>query len=258
MVKFVVRKKVTRKVSKKPKIGSFSKRVKSVITKMAEKKVFVSYGVNQTVITASSSNPSSQILMPQLSQGPAQNGRIGCEVRITTANIKGYVNILPYNVVTNVLSTAVMVKLWIISTKLSNSPGISAGNPSSGYFEIGSSTVGMQGNMLDMLLPINKEAWTLHASKKFKIGSAYASATGPVSTSGYYDNSPMTVPFAFSWGKYFKGPIRYSDDPAQLNSNYPINKNVYLVIQAVYADGSTSAIQPAEYHFVNTVEYTDI
>jgi len=242
-----------RRAKRSSKRPSFTKKVKAVVQSFAEHKQFTSYGGNNQIGTASASFPSSLNLMPVLNQGTGDSTRVGNEVRITSANIRGYVNILPYNVSTNVLSTAVMVKIWLCSYKTAQTNNISLTNADSSFFEINNGSVGMQGTMLDMVLQPNMDSWTVHASKKVKIGAGYASSTGPVGTSGYFDNSPMTAPFSFNWGKYCKSPLRFNDATTS-----PSNKNMFLIFQSVYADGSASSVYSSEMHYCNTVKYVDI
>lgn len=236
----------------------FTKRVKRIINAQVERKMFVIYGANQTISTASGTSPTALNLMPQLSQGTQQEQRIGQQIKITRAWVKGFVNLLPYNVSTNPLSTPIWIKIWLVTAKLTNVSGFSNTTAQTGFFEVGTDTVGFQGNMLDLAFPVNKDAFTVYKSKKINLGATYASGTGPVGTGGYFDNSKMSIPFYFNYGRHFKSQLKYNDDSASLNGNYPYNRNCYLVFQAVYADGSTVTGPIAEYHYTNNVEYTDM
>lgn len=236
----------------------FVRRVKRIINAQVERKMYVTYGANQTINTALGSTPTSLNLMPQISQGTAQEQRIGQQIKITRAWVKGFVNLLPYNVSSNPLSTPIWIKIWLLTAKLTNSAGLSNTTISTGFFEVGTDTVGPQGNMLDLAFPVNKDAFTVYKSKKINLGATYASGTGQVGTSGYFDNSKMSIPFYFNYGRHFKSQLKYNDDSAALNGNYPYNRNCYLVFQAVYADGSTATGPIAEYHYTINIEYTDM
>lgn len=239
--------------AKKGKKMTFAKRVKAVVSSIAEHKSYAIYGANQQIGTASASVPGSIYLLPVIAQGVTESTRIGNEIKVASGRVNGYVNILPYNASTNTLSTAVMVKIWLVSYKTLNSSTFSATNVASDWFETNSSTVGMQGNMLDMVFPVNPDSWTVHSSKTFKIGASSATATGQVGTGGYYDNSPMNVPFHFNWGKYVKSKLIYND-----NTTVCTNKNMWLVFQTVYADGSSSSVYPCEMHFHSHCTFTDL
>jgi len=256
-------KKVVKRVKKaskrtgKPK-KTISKVVKRVIQSQVEQKEYSTYGANQPITTANATYPTFISCMPSIQQGTTQGGRIGDEIRIKYARVKGYVNLLPYHITNNPLSTAVMVKLWLCSSKLSNLNGLTNTAINTGFFETGSQTTGFQGNLLDMLLPSNKDGWTIHATKTFELGATYASTGGQVGTGGYYDNSKMILPFNFRFEQHFKGPIKFNDDGSSLNNYYPYNRNLYLVFQAVYADGGSQAYQVAEFHHSLNIKYTDM
>lgn len=247
-------------VPKDRKKESFEKKVQRVINKQIERKQYVIAVANNAITTTSGGGtPTALNLMPALALGTNQEARVGERVKITKATVKGYVNLLPYNATSNPLSTPVMVKMWVASSKLTNVTTLGSTAIGTGFFEVGSDTVGFQGNMLDMILPVNKEAWTVYGHKQFELGATYASAAGAVGTGGYYDNSKMTIPFKFNYGKHFKRQLRYSDDSSSLNSNYPYDRNCWLLIQVLYADGSSSGgYIPAEYHYSVNVEYTDL
>lgn len=251
----------TKKIMRKPKKyvkKNISRVVKRVLDSQVERKIYVINSVNNSISTIVGGTPTNINLMPQISHGTGQESRIGQQVKITNAHISGFVNLLPYNSVTNTLSTPVWIKMWVISSKLTSVAGFGNTTAGTGLFEAGADTVGLQGNMLDMVLPINKDAFTVYASKRINLGATYASSTGQVGTGGYYDNSKMSVPFFFSYGKHFKQQLKYNDDTAAQNGNYPYNKNCYLIFQAVYADGSTAVGPIAEYHYALKVSYTDM
>lgn len=251
-------KKMKSKVSRKKSVKKVSPSLKSYIKKQIhnnmENKVILGYAVNQTITTASASNPFTiQNLLPTIAQGTGHSSRIGNEITIRSAYVSGYVNLLPYNAVTNPLSTPVMVKMWLCSSKTVNTNLISSTDISTSFFEINNGSVGFQGNMLDMILTPNRDSWTIYATKKFELGATYASTNGGVGTGGYFDNSKMSIPFYFNYGKYFKRALKYNDTL----TNIPTNRNLFLVIQAVYADGSATAVSIAECHYQFRINFED-
>jgi len=240
----------------KPKVSpSIRTYVKNAISKNLENKVYVNYGSNLAITTAGSgSNPTFvPNLLPPLVQGGSQQNRIGNEVKIKYAYVRGYVNLLPYSVTNNPLSTPIMVKMWLCASKTINTNAISSTDITTTFFETGSGSAGFQGNMLDLCLSNNKDSWTIYATKKFELGATYASSGGQVGTGGYFDNSKMTIPFYFSYGRHFKSSLKYTDQA----TNIPTNRNLFLVIQAVNADGSSTAVSPAEYHFQTRITFED-
>lgn len=251
------RKRVGRK-TRGTKVGAAVRSyVKKALHKQIENKVYTLYGANQTIVTAAATTPTAIALLPLTTQGTAHGQRIAQEIRLMKGVIRGYVNLLPYSATLNPLSTPIYVKMWVVSSKLTNAYPISATGIATSFFEAGTATVGFSGNMIDMCLSNNKDAFTIHATKTLSLGASYPSSTGPVGTGGYYDNSKMSLPFSFSYAKHFKSVLKYNDDTSQLNSNLPFNKNCWLVFQCVNADGSSSAINSAEFHYTIRCEYED-
>lgn len=244
----------TRKAGRRPKgvSNNVKKYVKRAISSNLENKVYVQNATNVAINTAAGTTPTNIYLLPQVGQSVTQTGRIGNEIRIRKAYVKGYVNILPYNLATNPLSTPVLVKLFLVSCKYLNTNTLSSTNIASDFFDNGASSIGFQGSVTDMLMGPNKDAWTFHKTKSFELGATYASGSGAVGTGGYFDNSRMTLPFYFSYGSKFRGSLKFNDTGLS-----PTNRNLFLCVQAVYADSTTSSITPCEWHYQNRVEYED-
>jgi len=228
--------------------------VRKAISRNIENKCWYTYGANSSLITATpTTNPTHANLLPtNFLQGTGKSQRIGNEITIKKAYIRGRINLLPYNATTNPLSAPILVKMWVVSNKLSNTFIPTVASNWASFFDTVNSAVAFQNSPLDMILDVNKDAWTLHASKTFKLGAGSMTSTGPVGSSAYFDNSSMSVPFYFNYGKYIK-KVKYDD----ALTNNPTNRNLYLVLQAVNADGTSTAQIPAETHFSTTVIYED-
>lgn len=259
MVKYVRKKRMyrRRRVAKKGTRKPVSKKLKTYIKKQIhaniENKHFFGYGSNNIITTASSSTPSALNLLPSLAIGASDGQRVSNQIKIVKGVVQGFVNLLPYSATLNPLSTPVMVRLWLLAGRQLNSNTFSNYSPATNFFELGSSQIGPQGTMLDMVLRNNSQEYIVYAQRIFKLGAAYASSTGPVGTSGYFDNSPMTKRFSFNWGKHVKSKLIYNDAV----TNIPTNRNMFLVFQVVNCDGSSSAVNAAEFHYTNEVLYED-
>lgn len=251
--------KYARKTTMRSRKGkSVSKAVKMYVKKALgrnmENKVWEKFGNSIPIVSTVTSTPTYLgNLLPQPAQDTTQIGRIGNEIKIRKGYVRGYVNLLPYNALTNPLSTPVMVKLWLVSCKYMNTATLSSTNIGSDFFETGSGSAGLQGTLVDTVLSVNKDNWTVHKTKQFELGVTYASGAGPASTGGWYDNSKMIMPFYFSFGNKFKAALKYNDAA----TNVPTNRNLFLVFQAVYANGSSSGIQTCQYTYNTRVEYED-
>lgn len=245
-----------KRVSRKRSGGrtAITKIVKSIISRQAENKVWFDYGLNQSIsISSGGLTPTNKNLLPQLSQGTSHSGRVGNEVRVKSAYIRGHVNILPYDLTLNPLPVPLYVKMWVLSAKAINTNNLALTTIGTNFFDIVSSSSSFQGNMLDADFSVNKDAWTIHATKTVKIGAGAYVSTGPVSQTSYFDNSPMSMPFAFSYGKFIK-TLKYDD-----SGPVPTNRNMFIVFQAISANGASGGgYIPAEFHYTTRVEYEDM
>jgi len=233
---------------------AITKIVKSIISRQAENKIWADYGVNQAITCTAGGTPSSKNLIPTLSPGATVTTRVGNEVRVKSGYIRGHVNLLPYNATSNVKPLPLYVKMWIVSSRQLNTTALTATNISTTFFEAGGAATGFQGNMLDIDFSPNKDSWIIHYTKTLKLGAGYvASSNTPVLSASYFDNSPMSAPFYFNFGKKI-GPLKYDE-----SSTGPTNKNMFIVFQAVPCDGDTASFQlPAEFHYTTRVEYEDM
>jgi len=244
----------TRKNRSAKKVSTVVKQyVKKALHAQAENKVWISYATNQPIVTTVAGNPTSLSLCPQPAQGVSQFQRIGAKVKIVKGFIRGHVNMLPYSATTNPWTGPVYVKMWLCKNKLRNTASISDTNISINFFDSASGSTGMQGNMLDLELTNNKDDWIVYATKTFELNLT-SNASGSFSNTSAPDNSRYSRSFYFSFGKHLRKQLNYEGTGAA----NPTNANLFLVFQAVNADGSSSAVQCAEYHFNTRVEFEDI
>jgi len=226
--------------------------VKRALAKEIENKESYIYAANVGIGSNPSTAPVMSRLTPTISQGLGKSQRIGNEVIVKSGYVKGYLNLKPYNSLTNPYLGPIFVKMWLVSCKATNSSNLSDTDITNTFFDVNNANVGFQANMLDMLFRINKERWTLHASKTVKIGFSTI-RTADAGASGTADNSPFSVPFSFNIGKHL-GRLKFEDA-----GNIPTNKNLWIVYSCANADGTVgSAVEtPAEIHYVYNWNYTD-
>lgn len=247
MVKKPYKKRATKRTAR---VGLAVKQyVKRALAKEIENKEIYTYGANIGIGANPGVIPVASKLSPSISQGTGKSDRIGAEVIIKSASIKGYLNLRPFDTTTNPYVAPMYVKLWLVSCKETNSGSIGDTAIASTFFDVNNANLGFQGNMLDMLFRINKERWTLHASKTVKLG--FANVQGLAT--GTSDNSPFSVPFQFNFGKHL-GRLKFED-----GATIPTNKNVWLIYSAAKADGSAGSATAdyAELHYVTSWNYTD-
>jgi len=236
-----------------PRYTGIRKVVREEIQNAAERKIWISYAANVNINTATNVVPSWINLVPILSQGQGNSQRIGNEVRVVKGEVNLVINILPYNNITNTLSTPVRGRIWLCYPRKYVTTNLGSTNIAADFFEVNNGNVGFQGNMLDMVLTPNKDSWAILEERIFDLGATSATSSGAVGTAGYFDNSKMSLPFSFDYGKYIS-KLHYDDGA----SAGPTNKSLFLVMQLVYADGSTNSVTPGEAHYNCRVEYTDL
>lgn len=231
---------------------AFKSYVRKAIHGNISNRRWVDYNAGTQITTAGAgSTPQSISLLPyNLVRDANDNGRIGNTIKIVKAYCKGYVNLLPYALATNPKVAPVMVKMWVLSCKDRHTYPLSGTNISLNFFDAGASATGFQGNILDMTLPNSKETYNIHYTKSFKLGLGSGTNSFLSTNVQVNDNSSYNKGFFFNYGKKFKGPIKYLD-----GTGYPSNKNCFLAIQCVYADGSSTAVNVANWTWTTVVEY---
>lgn len=237
---------------KKARVSKATKRyVKKAIHRTIENKEFISYGANQTIVTASATTPTGINLLQLPGQGIGGSARLGNSIKVVSGVIRGKVSLMPYNATNNPLSCPILVRIMMVRCLSTNTQTL-ASVPWTEIFKINNSATGFQNSPLDMgLLPVNDMLFRVLGNKVIKLGASTASSTGPVGTGGYYDNSPMIHDFYFNYGKYCKKNLKI-DESAGLS-----NDNCWLVFQAVNADGTSTAVNVAKFHYANRLAYED-
>lgn len=231
--------------------------VKKTISRNLEDKIWMHYGNNQTINLVAPSHgdpPLIKNLLPVLTQGTASGERIGNKIKIKNAYIKGMVSLKAYGGVPNPHVAPIYVKMWIISNRICNDWNLDLQAPLTPtydkFFQDVNTSMPFQGLLTDILKEVNTEVWTVHKSKVFYLGSTSNSTAVPSATARY-DNSKFSQMFYFNYTKYCKNLV-YND-----NGSVATNQNLYLIAQAVYADGSSDGYQIGNLHYTTFVHYED-
>lgn len=185
-------------------------------------------------------------LCPYLNQGTTQGTRIGNEIRIVKGTIKVMVNLLPYNAVSNPFITQ-RVRILVLSLKDQNSTF-----NATGIWQYGASSLNLQANLGDIMYSVNKELYTVYMDRNFELSSPSQSSLTNNTAGQHFSNSPFQRSFNIDFGKYMKQKLKYND-----TTNVPTNRNMFLFIQSVNADGSSTAVTPVEVHYLYHCEYED-
>ena len=233
-----------------PVNDKLKKYVQRAISKRTENKKYVAYAANNSIFTAGpTSAPSGINLLPVIAQGLGQAGRLGNEISIRKAVLKIRFNPKPN---TNVSPLPLILKCWLCSYKIENASALALADYSN-FFDTGNSSIGFQNNTLDLVLPVNTDEWTLYKTWEIKLGVSGVSA-GYTSAANVFDNSPFSDGFVIDYADKLKSALKYDD-----SVNTCTNRNMFLIIQAVAADGSGPAegLAIAEYHYTLNISYED-
>lgn len=247
-----------RKYTRKPRAPatrtnkSFTKKVKAVIHRMAENKIYTNYGANNSIVTNTGGVvPFTLGLLPVLPVGGTVANRIGNQVSIVSNIFKYRINLLPYNSITNPCIPQI-VKMWVCSLKTKTQTG---GTPIlsdfNNFFQVGSTNLNFQGNPLDTMFNLNTEYWTPHTSRLHYLG---ATNNGATASAHIFDgtHSPCLAG-SINLTKYCK-LLKYNDAATDVT-----NKSLWLVIQSVRFDGTTGSSEtPCEIHYTHEVKYEDL
>jgi len=215
-----------------------------------ENKIQVAYANAITWSSATSTTNSFQ-LIPTLSNGAADNQIIGNSAKCVSGQLRLQVYLNRYDAVNNPLSTPVMVRMLIVKNLSTQAQASTVPNLVS-FFKIGGGTSGPQYNLLDQGFMVNNVLFRVLHQKFFKLGAASATTAGLAGTGGYFDNSPMLKNITINYGKWIKKNLEFQDGGTLCQ-----NDNLYCVLLACYANGTSTGIQPIQYTYVNTFKYED-
>lgn len=219
----------------------------------SEVKTYVTYGSNISLATVTSVPPNTN-LFPQIPQGNTNGTRIGNSIRVISAKARYVISLMPYNAISNPQSAGVQVRLATLSSKVINTNALGSTNVASDLFDVGSTNVGPQGNLLDSTLSFNRDSFVVHNDIQFELGSTYGSATGAYSTGMAFDNNRMSKYVEIDLPSAFRGKVVSFNDASNIASNL----NGWVVCFANYRDGSaTAGYTPIKWTVTYTLEYTD-
>lgn len=236
--------------------GPVTAKIRSMVRKTiageAEKKSYIVYAANQSIITSSATSPFAVFLAPQVAQGGGDGQRIGNKIKVLKQSLRICINLLPYNAVSNPLPPPLLIRILIVGYKKANVNAIGTTDASTALFEVNAGVTGPQGNPLDITLSVNDQSFTTYYDRVIKLGATSTSATTPVNSGAYFDASDMTQYMEIDVKHV--GMFQYND-----TTNVPTNKNTFLLIQPVTADGQASgALTMAECHYTIKTIFTDI
>lgn len=253
------RKKKTYKKTTTMKV-KMNTRIRKVVKSMSETKEINAVSLNNDCNTGDVTTIPYYIrLTPIITQGSAANLRIGNHILVSSAYIDGYINLKPYDAISNPFPS-IKVKLFLVSQRrinstTTNSQALTASDLG-GFFESSGASFPFQGSLADCILPINNSNWKVHKTKVLSLSLSGASTSYPDATGPHEGSSKYQSYFKFYFGKAL-GNLKYDDTTG---SNCPTNRNLWLIVQPVRTDGGLGSgiNKPVEIHYNLNIKFKDM
>jgi hypothetical protein len=184
-------------------------------------------------------------ILPTLSQGVSQEGRIGNRVHFKYGHFKGQINLMP-NIGTTNPNQQIMVAMYLVKSKLFNQ----GYTPDWTKFFAAGVTSGQFLNLpTDIFQTVNKDLFTVCSKKVFRLGTTTNSGAAYLGDG----RSSVSKYFNFNLTKYLKKNLIFND-----SGTTPTNDNLWLLTIPVCLDGSgVDTTAPIEMHFEALYNYTD-
>lgn len=260
---FRPKKKITvKKAIKKVSDKIFEKKVMKVVHKQAEsKQAFLAETSHTLKNTINVANDVIQIL-PNMTQGTADNQRIGDQLNLQKITIKGYFRLpLQVNTPNQAYNRRIAIRCMIVKPKRYNSlDDIKTNYPALWLpylLKKGGTTTGFTGAISDLWAPINTDAITKYYDKIIYLKEDQLYYGGATLTNGIpvTISSEGTVKF-FSISKTFKKALKYDSgiDASLLPSNFcPV-----MICGLVYLNGDAPTGTTEAYVSFDTImDYED-
>lgn len=173
--------------------------------------------------------------------GGQDSQRIGNKIRTKRVVFRGVFLPLPYGSSVNPYPAPLEVVLWLVKVKgtsFEDNQQMMAQHVATEFLEQNNSFVPLQGNLADLVYPINKNSFTVCGSKRFKLGWANYGGQGGQNAQQYFANNDFKYNKVLTWDltKHVDKVMVWNDNTA----TEPSNKKLYIVMEALRADGGTT------------------
>lgn len=235
-------------------------KVKKIVSNLAEKKVVQHEATNQVAAYNQTSFGSNGIIPVspystylQVDQGTSQDQRIGNKIRPMRTTLDMNFVAQNYNGTTNTNPTPQQIRVVVFSMKDNNDLPTTLPY----FFQQGSSSTTPLSNGFDMILPINRDLYTVYEDFRVKLGaSIWEVSPGTTAVQGYFANNDFDLnPIVrLDLSKHIPNVVTYND-----NNSAPTSRAVFVTWFTARSDGVTSASSqiPASVFYSLKCTYTD-
>lgn len=247
---------------RRAKRTNFNRKVKMVLSSLAEdKQAFLTTGNSLSKFNSGIDSVGDLIqVLPGISQGVAENQRIGNQIRAKNLNIKGYLKLDVNDINDSTKLPNIVARMMVVTMKnAQNFTDAQGASPKIGtLLKKGGTTVAFSGLLSDIYAPLNRDVFTVHYDKRFYLNQSYVNATGPSPPSTIISQDVKnTVKFFNINIKCKNRLLRYDEDVS--GDILPSNFGPFLLLGYSYLDGSSPDVlsTPLGLQFDSTLNYED-
>jgi len=252
-----------RKSTKKNKTkGKVSETVKSYVKQaihanVENKRVSYQLGFpvgsyqNSTTMQVKSLTPGAGAAISLL-QGTGQGDRIGNKVRVIKAMLRYTAAVTAYDVIFNPIPQPMEFMIIIGYVKATPTVAPTAGQVAV-LFQNGNTTSSPTGDISDLIQPYNTDFWCIKKTIRHKLGNSVNEGTGSAASRAYYANNDykFNVVNSVNITNIYPKNLVFTD-----NSTGPQNAALFMMVQAINANGTLVGTQPQPILFEYCIDLT--
>lgn len=244
---------VVKRAVKRARKTVFNRRVRSVISRMAETKVInytastfglTGVGSTQYTNTIKTILPTNVTggLLSSPTQGTGQGSRVGNKIMTKKLIMSGVLRINTlFNETYNYNSCPLYIAFYAFKLKsnLDDTPASAYNVVSTSFFQAGNSSQGFNGTLVDLTRQVNAQTVTLLKKRVFYVGtsqviSGFGSNNANVANQNFADNgTTISKMFRMDMTKLMPKTLEYND-----LSSTPSNRNVWIMWVPLRVDGN--------------------
>lgn len=266
------RKRPARRTRKPVRRTTVKKIVKRELSKQIEtKECFSASSITPASISATSSSvagnmficspnsASSTIGYLSIPQGDGNGQRVGNRIRTKSLYMKYILTQTPQSVATNPIPTPIEVMIYWFKVKVTPQDVPTINNlrgANANFFEYGSSSIGFDGSLYDVLHKINPDRYTYLCHRRHKLGYQSNNVNNnPSYANGHNNDFKMNVVSGINLTKYCPKEILYDD----LSTSTTTSPYIFCLVQPINATNVVfgPTILPMTMQFELQYKYSD-
>lgn len=229
--------------------------VKRTIHSQIENKISIKQEVLKTI--TSYVNNTGMLCLPmipynEIVQGLGQSDRIGDTIKTRKVFFNFALRPAPYDATNNFIPLPQTVIMMFGKVKNAK-PQKPISTDFSKLFQYGNSSQAPQNRLLDNVLPINTDYFTVYKKLTFKIGQSQVTGTGANLAASFYANNDYKINQCrrMDITRYVPKTVKFNDTTAQ-----PTNDGLWMWAWCNNADGTSNTFDPIPILMDYCLEYT--